>query len=42
MTDGGGERLTVSGATPGLVVLDAIRNQAEQAVRRKLVSNTLP
>lgn len=42
MIDGGGEKLTVSRATLELVVMDAVRNKAEQAMRRKLVGNLLP
>ena len=44
MTDAGCERdmLTVGSAIPGLVVLSSIRKQAEQVMRSKSISSTLP
>ena len=39
---GGPAKLTVSSATTGQVVPDAIRRQAEQAMRSKPVSSILP
>jgi hypothetical protein len=42
MIEWGKVQTVVSDAFPGQMVLGSIRKQAEQAMRRKLLSNILP